>query len=112
MKCLSFLPVSLVALLIIALPARADLAPPETEPCMSKQAGAACVYNNAAGTCQNQTCGKTGSTYDCLECIVPSDTNSDGACSIGKQLAVPRVAPWLAAGSFSLLFLFRRRPRR
>jgi hypothetical protein len=35
----------------------------------------------------------------------------DGSCSIGKQATAKRVAPWLLAGTFSLLFLLRRRRR-
>jgi hypothetical protein len=37
--------------------------------------------------------------------------NDDSACSIGKQITAKRVAPWLLAGAFSLLFLFGRRRR-
>jgi hypothetical protein len=39
----------------------------------------------------------------------PSD---DSACSIGQHQAAKRIAPWLLAGAFSLLFLFGRRRRR
>jgi hypothetical protein len=76
-------------------------------------------------------------TYACVECIVGTTTtttttavtntntttktnadggappaNDDSACSIGKQITAKRIAPWLLAGAFSLLFLFGRRRRR
>jgi hypothetical protein len=73
-------------------------------------------------------------TYACLKCVVgtatvtstatstqtAANTNADGgtppsnddsACSVGKQVTVKRVAPWLLAGAFSLLFVFARRRR-
>jgi hypothetical protein len=117
-------------LLALGTPARADLAPPETTPCQGKQAGTVCTYNNAAGTCQNQTCSNPRGSYACIECITSAtSTNTttttlttnagaeppaagDGACAIGKPLAIKRTAPWLLAGAFSLLFLFGRRRRR
>lgn len=39
------------------------------------------------------------------------DDDDDGACSIGRAATAKRVAPWLLAASFSLLFLFARRRR-
>jgi len=117
----------LFAVLLLSAPARADLAPPETSPCVGKVAGAACSFNNAAGTCQSQTClSPSAGGYACLECITSTSTGTttatntttdggappskdDGSCSIGKQVTAKRVAPWLLAGTFSLLFLFRRR---
>lgn len=136
MKCfLASVPILFAAVLLSA-PARADSAPPETSPCVGKAAGAACVYNDAPGTCQSQTCiSATAGGYACLECIASTNTttttttttttattntNADGgappskdggACSIGKQTIAKRVAPWLLAGTFSLLFLFGRRRR-
>jgi len=143
------------AILLLALPARADVTPPETQPCVGKQAGDACTLG-AAGTCQYQTCIKLdyanwdrdasmsppSTTYVCLQCITSNATNTttntatssptttntttttitstdtqtsqdDGFCSIGKTSAARRIAPWLMAGAFSLLFLFgwrRRKP--
>ena len=121
--------ISLASLWFCAQPARADIPPPETEPCVGKQVGAACTYNNAAGTCQNQTCVKPTSSYACVMCMVGSATatststttattpdgppaNDDSSCSVGRQITAKRVAPWLLAGAFSLLFLFGRRRRR
>jgi hypothetical protein len=167
---------SLVALAtLLATPARADVAPPETEPCQGKTTGDACVYNGS-GTCQTQTCSKLdyahwdrdasssppSATYACLKCIAgttmptstatstatdtdtatatatattsttatatptatattsttatqtdsdPPPAKDDSACSIGKQVTAKRVAPWLLAGAFSLLFVFARRRR-
>jgi hypothetical protein len=124
--CASFL----FATLLVAAPTLADVAPPETQPCLGKAVGSACIYGGA-GTCQNQTClsPSTGG-YACLECITSTNTSTttttntatnsdggappskdDGSCSIGKQVTAKRVAPWLLAGTFSLLFLFGRRRR-
>jgi len=130
MKCSLPFAILLSALLLWALPARADIPPPETEPCVGKQVGAACTYNDAAGTCQNETCVKPTSSYACVMCMVGSATatntdtatitksdggappaNDDSACSVGKQITAKRVAPWLLAFAFSLLFLFGRRRR-
>jgi hypothetical protein len=127
-------------------PARADMVPPETQPCVGKAAGDACVYIGA-GTCQNQTCSKLdyanwdrdasssppSMTYACVKCIAGTSTDTgtntntatntntdggapppakdDGACSIGKQATAKRIAPWLLAGAFSLLFVVARRRR-
>jgi hypothetical protein len=120
----------LLAALLLGSPARGDVAPPETQDCRTKAAGDACVYNNAAGTCQNQMCLSASSgSYACLECITGTSTatstntttktdggpplaNDSGSCSIGRQATVKRIAPWFLAGAFSLLFLFgRRRPQ-
>lgn len=141
MKCfLASVPILFAAVLLSA-PARADVPPPETSPCVGKAAGAACVYNDAPGTCQSQTCiSATAGGYACLECIASTstntttttttttttatttttNTNADGgappskdgnACSIGKHSIAKRVAPWLLAATFSVLFLFGRRRR-
>ena len=78
--------------------------------------------------------GPPSMTYACLKCVVgtatvtstatstqtAANTNADGgtppsnddsACSVGKQVTAKRVAPWLMAGAFSLLFVFARRRR-
>jgi hypothetical protein len=123
-----------LTVLFLAPAARADVPPPETEPCVGKQVAEACVYNGS-GTCQNQTCSRidysTGgsTTYPCVKCVVgtPTDTNTntntnadggtppedddDGACSIGQRTTSKRVVPWLLGAAFSLLFLWRRRRR-
>ena len=41
----------------------------------------------------------------------PVPANDNGSCSVGKQATAKRVAPWLMAGAFSLLFLLARRRR-
>jgi len=186
----------LMTTLFLGVPARADVAPPEMQPCQGKAVGDACVYNNATGICLNQTCsrldyanwnhdasaGPPSTTYTCLECMntttytvtstktntttattTPTDTatatvtatttpantatatdtatdtttptntatatntvtatstntdngtppsSDDSACSIGKQAVAKKVAPWLLAGAFSLLFVVARRRRR
>ena len=130
----------LFAVAFFGATARADIPPPEVEPCQGKTAGTACVYNGA-GTCQDQTCDKADlshwdhdassspptTSYACLKCIGGTDTNTStstvtntdggppandsGSCSIGRQATVKRMAPWFLAGAFSLLFLFARRRR-
>jgi hypothetical protein len=131
----------LFSAMLFGASARADVAPPETQPCVGKAAGDACVYNGN-GTCQMQTCSKSDyynwdrdasssppiTTYDCVKCIVGTTTgtstatntnadggtppsNGDSSCSIGRQGTAKRIAPWLMAGAFSLLFLFGRRRR-
>jgi hypothetical protein len=40
----------------------------------------------------------------------PSEKKEDSGCQMGG-VSVKRVAPWMMAGSFSLLFLFARRRR-
>jgi hypothetical protein len=129
MKYSSSFAISLLAFLAFALPVRADVPPPETEPCVGKQVGDACTYKDAAGACQNQTCVRISGSYACVACNVTSPTatdtatltksdggeppaKDDSACSIGKPITAKRVAPWLVAGSFSLLFLLGRRRRR
>jgi hypothetical protein len=136
------------AILLFGIPALADVAPPETEPCVGKQVGDACIYNGS-GTCQNQTCSKLdysnwdrdasssppSTTYACVKCVVGTNTDTntntntdtntntntdggtppakdDGSCSVGRQITAKRIAPWLLASAFSILFLFARRRRR
>ena len=41
----------------------------------------------------------------------PPPSEDDSGCSIGKSTTAKRIAPWLLAGAFSLLFLFGRRRR-
>ena len=42
----------------------------------------------------------------------PPSSGDDGSCSFGHRSTVRRIAPWMLAGAFSLLFLFGRRRRR
>jgi len=79
------------AMLFLGVAAHADVPPPETEPCVGKQPGDACVYNGS-GTCQNQTCSRLdyanwdqdaspsppSTTYACVKCVagLPTDTNT------------------------------------
>jgi hypothetical protein len=142
MKSTLHLALVLSAVGFVALPARADMAPPENEPCLGKAAGAACTYGSA-GTCQSQTCtkldyagwnhdasaGPPSTSYACVQCVTGTSTstntgtntntdggdspsNGDGACTIGKQSSTTRVAPWLLAAAFSSLFLIGRKRRR
>ena len=241
MKHAISLTVSLASMLLVPVPARADVIPPDVSACSGQQAGAACTYNSTAGICQDGTCSRLDYTnwdkdasasppstsYACVKCATgsatatitntPTATNTvtatstptvttsstdtatatptvtasttdtatttptatptatdtatatatptvtasttdtatttptatttttvtttattttttnpptvsntstatgtdgeeppeddDGACSIGRGITAKRVAPWLLAASFSLLFLFGRRHR-
>jgi hypothetical protein len=107
--------------LLLATPsARADALPPETWPCVDRKAGDACTdaTTQQAGACVNDTCtntkpGGTSTSYACVKCVAGAPPHDDGGCTVGKQTAVRRTAPWFLAGLFSLLFLARnrRRPR-
>jgi hypothetical protein len=75
--------------------ARADVAPPETSPCVGKQVGDSCTYNGA-GTCQSSTCSKLDylnwdrdasasppvTTYACVKCL-PAATATQSATATG-----------------------------
>lgn len=212
----------LASILLIGLPARADVIPPDTAACSGKAAGAACTLSGSAGICQDGICSRLdyanwdrdasasppSTTYACAKCVTgsatatatgtdtgsktatdtttmtstptatetvtatttptatssntdtatttptatptatvtttatattttatttspPTDTTTasntatgtgtsgdeppaddDGACSVGRGVSAKRIAPWLLAASFSLLFLFARRRRR
>jgi MYXO-CTERM domain-containing protein len=115
-----------IVTVVISAPARADIPPPDVEPCTGKTAGAACTYGSA-GTCRESTCNSpspppSGSTYACIRCVTGTatstatatntDTSSgDSWCSVGKGSTASRFVPWLMAATFSLLFLFGRRRR-
>ena len=115
--------------LLLASAARADVAPPNLEPCVGKAIGALCLTDTAVpGTCQNSTCqridyanwnrdassGPSSLSYLCVLCtaIVTPPLGEGCSCTIGKASLARRAAPWLMAGAFSLLFLFRRRRSR
>lgn len=173
---------AVTALCCLAGTARADVPPPETQPCSGKQVGAACTYNGA-GTCQESTCSRLdyahwdrdasssppSMNYACVKCLPLTNTNTntatetetgtdtdtdtdtdtgtdtdtrtasntntntslvtdtdtntstdtgkdtaggDDGCSIARTSTGKRIAPWLLAGAFSLIFLFGRRRRR
>ncbi|MBN2574895.1 MAG: hypothetical protein JXP73_10055 [Deltaproteobacteria bacterium] len=92
------------AVLFLGNAARADVPPPETEPCVGKQVGDACVYNGS-GTCQNQTCSKLdyaswdrdasssppSTTYACVKCVVgtPTETNTATATNTNADGGEP-----------------------
>ena len=121
----------LFATLLLGTPARADVVAPWYASCQGRQVGAACFYNDinadqGVGTCQNSVCVVGTATTTNTSTTTSSTTNTatntntdggappskdDGSCSIGKQVTANRVAPWLLAGTFSLLFLFGRRRR-
>lgn len=54
----------------------------------------------------------TGGSTTGVDAGSPPSTNDSGACTVGKGSAAKNVAPWLMAGAFSILFLFRRRRAR
>jgi cobalamin biosynthesis Mg chelatase CobN len=91
MKTICLLSFICVATLFVGSDARADVPPPETEPCLNKTAGAACVYGDGGtGTCQEQTCSKIDylgwdrdassspptASYACLKCITGTTSNT------------------------------------
>jgi hypothetical protein len=68
-----------------------------------------CVVSAATATNTNTTTNTTTAT-NTQDGAPPSE--DDVACSMGKQATAKRAAPWLLAGTSSLLFLFGRRRRR
>jgi hypothetical protein len=58
--------------------------------------------------------GPPSLSYPCVLCtaIVTQPPGEGCSCTIGKASLARRAAPWLMAGAFSLLFLFRRRRSR
>lgn len=81
-----------IAIFLAQTPARADLAPPETEPCAGKAAGTACNYNGA-GVCREETCtkldyanwnrdasaGPPSTSYACMTCVTGSQSSTSTA---------------------------------
>jgi hypothetical protein len=116
----------LFAAMLLGAPARADAIAPWYASCQGMSAGTSCLYNDVdatqgTGTCQNGVCvlgaGTTTKTSTNTATATHTDAGTpagkdDVGCSIGKQVTAKRVAPWLLAGPFSLLFLFGRRQRR
>jgi hypothetical protein len=139
MKCAISLTISLASMLYVTFPALADPVPPGVYECSGMQPGDSCTYNGATGNCQSMTCSRYENggvvSYGCLHCVPGPATatttstttatatgtatstdsnppaNDDGSCSIARSITAERVAPWLLAASFWLLFLFRRRRR-
>jgi hypothetical protein len=118
MRCLVAIVFVTVTLLVAPLAARADLAPTDTIGCVGKKAGDSCTNDSVAGVCKDDTCTSakpdgTSSSYSCLRCQPGSN---DGGCAVGgrasgERFTAQRMGPWLLAGLFSLLFVFRRRRR-
>jgi hypothetical protein len=128
-----------VFVILCARQSRADL--PALAPCEGKAVGAACtITGTAAGTCQcTASSNVQGTCYSCptsaasefSSCVVctssaspgtgGSSTSVDagslptsadsGACAVGRGSVAGSVAPWLMAGTFSILFFVRRRRR-
>lgn len=99
---------------LLSVPARADLPPPDVGSCSGKSEGDAC----GSGTCVRAMCSRMApsrtqdgsvearaESYDCLRCDASEDTGCGSVGGVGKA------APWAIAGAFSLLFLLRRRRR-
>lgn len=75
--------------LLLGSLAQADLAPPDTEPCVGKAEGDACTYGGA-GTCRQLTCSKLDyanwnrdasagpptTTYACMTCVTATTTGT------------------------------------
>jgi hypothetical protein len=109
---------SISFLLFLASVARSDAIPPGTFECQGKQEGDACTVGGAGGTCQRNSC----SHNMCLNCVPSIDpgSRSDGGapphssnsgCSLGGRSTMSLLAPWLMAGTFSLLVFSVRRRR-
>ena len=89
MKTATALSLVCIATLFATARARADVPPPETEPCVGKAAGAECTYLGP-GVCQEGTCSKLDyskwdrdasssppmTTYPCLKCVTGTATNT------------------------------------
>lgn len=84
----------MATVLLPALPARADLAPPNTAGCQGKSVGAVCKTDGSAtGSCAQSTCtggslpywdkdtlaNPPSRSYNCLKCVV-GVANSEGTC--------------------------------
>jgi hypothetical protein len=104
--------VATLALALLAVPARADVPPPDAEPCLSKKVGDGCAYQGKSGSCAARTCTRTTpagdtSTYDCLLCV--PGAADDGGCNVG---AARPLAPWVLGGALGVVVLRWRRRRR
>lgn len=112
----------------IPLAAHADVTPPDVQACFETggSEGSKCTLNGTSGTCQKSTCarldyshwdgGMPGSIqYDCLKCIVAvsedSSSSSGGCGSVARPSTPKELGALFIAGSFSLLFLLKRRRR-
>jgi len=123
MRCFLVSAPILLAAMLLCASARADVVAPWEAACQGKQAGSACFYNDVnadqgVGTCQNGQCVVGTATATNTNTATATNTDGgtppakdDGGCSIGKQATAKHVAPWLLAGTSSLLFLFGRRRR-
>jgi hypothetical protein len=100
--------VTALASLLLAT-ARADVPPPDAEPCLGKKAGDGCTFQAKGGTCTTKTCTRStpsgSSAYDCLLCVPGSE---DGGCNVG---AARPLAPWVLAGGLAVVVLRIRRRR-
>ena len=117
--------------------ARADVSPPDVVACEALAKGANCTLKGASGTCQDSTCtwtchgtgcprddaGLSVDTWTCLKCLDASGNDptgvdaganhTGGGCSeIAESSTARELCALAIAGSFSLLFLLRRRRAR
>ncbi|XXF76316.1 hypothetical protein P2318_25105 [Myxococcaceae bacterium GXIMD 01537] len=117
----------LTAVLTLASTSLADIAPPDSEPCINAKVGAACTKDDGApGTCQEAKCTRNDYSqgvppraveYDCLKCAAAQatpDAASPATASTpekksGSCAAMPG-AP-LALGALWAGWLARRRTR-
>lgn len=126
---------STVALVLVSSVALADVPPPNTGDCTSKQAGEACEQDRGGGSgvCTKSTCTRldysqrndagapTPVMYECLVCEAASATDggstADGGTDAAKDssgcASTGGAARWGAAGLLvGLALLLRARPRR
>jgi hypothetical protein len=127
--------------LLFGLSAQADVIPEDVGACNAKEAGAACSYNGngtcQTATCyrldyahwdHDASTSPPSASYACLKCVTGTATQTgtstntsadggtppatdNGSCTIASRATAKKVAPWLMASTFSLLFLFFRRHR-
>ena len=115
-----------LAMALLALESRADIPLAEEEACdKNHKAGDPCTYvdeqshKRTQGTCRDSTCPwrPDEPMPPCFKCVPrqqPKPKQTPDDCSVATSpvatdATARRIAPWLMAGTFSLLFLLRRR---
>jgi hypothetical protein len=129
----SILLLGFLASFAIAVPARADIPPPNSQGCDMKAAGDDCMKDDeTAGTCVTEKCTKldysdgsppTSVEYDCVLCNGPAAATSSsssassgggdepadgGGCSVRSRAAASAASAW-ALGAAVLLVARRLR---
>lgn len=95
----------------VAVPALADIPPPNAAQCRKAKEGDACETDDGkSGACMMRKCSRRDETYDCTLCVEGAPRKATKGCSLSG--VDPGTAPpsWLALGL--PLLLRRRRARR